>query len=158
MKSMKKHLVLPVALFTFAACHESKVPEEKNQTASEPPQQTEVAAADAKQISQPCVIFYSPDSIQLEKLKKENGEEAFYTIADDNQNYMADARIFLEGKGVKIIEPAGGKISFHSKNGGATTIDLSDPKYNWETWLYDGNKLNKIDITDIENEYKKYMK
>jgi hypothetical protein len=156
MKSMKKHLLLPVAIFTLAACQESKTPEEKEPTAAAPPQPT--AAANGEQISHPCVVFYSPDSIQLEKLKKENGEEAFYTMADDHQNNMADARIFLEGKGVKILEPGNGKISFHSPSGNATTLDLSGSKYNWEAWIYDGSKLHKIDVTNIENEYKKYMK
>lgn len=157
MKAMKNQLLLPIALFTFAACHESKIPEEKMETAAAPPQPT-VSAAGAEKISHPCAILYSPDSAQLAKLKKENGEEAFFTIADDNSNYMADARIFLEGKGVKIMEPTGGKMHFLSKTGNATTIDLSDPKYNWEAWIYDGNKLSKIDLTDIENEYKKYMR
>lgn len=157
MKTMKTQLLLPIALFTFAACHESRRPEEPVETAAAPPQPS-VSAAGAEKVSHPCAIFHSPDSSQLEKLKKENGEEAFYTLADDNQNYMADARVFLEGKGIKIMEPSGGKINFQSKTGNATIIDLSDPKYNWEAWLYDGNKLNKIDVTDIENEYKKYMK
>ena len=71
---------------------------------------------------------------------------------------MADARIFLEGKGIKIIEPGKGKISFQSKSGQATALDLNDPKYGWEAWWYDGSKLQKIDVTDIENAYKRYMK
>lgn len=157
MKTMKKHLLLPVALFTLAACHESKVAEEQTATAAAPPSSSDVPAG-AERISQPCAVLYAPDSIQLEKLKKENGEEAFYTMADDNQNYMADARIFLEGKGIKVMAPNGGKLHFESKSGHATTLDLNDPKYNWEAWLYDGNKVNKIDLTDIENEYLKYMK
>lgn len=157
MKAMKNQLLLPIALFTFAACHESRKPTEKIETAAAPSEPT-VSAAGAEKVSHPCAILYSPDSAQLAKLKKENGEEAFFTIADDNSNYLADARIFLEGKGVKIMEPTSGKMHFQSKTGNATTIDLSDPKYNWEVWLYDGNKLNKIDVTDIENEYKKYMK
>ncbi|MBO9728377.1 MAG: hypothetical protein J7623_07030 [Chitinophaga sp.] len=155
MKTMRKHLLLPVALLTLAACHESKVTEEHTATAAAPPSDI---PADAEKISQPCAILYAPDSARLEKLKKENGEEAFYTMADDNQNYLADARMFLEGKGVKIMAPNGGKLHFESKSGHTTTIDLSDPKYNWEAWLYDGNKVNKIDLTNIENEYLKYMK
>ncbi|MBS0027136.1 hypothetical protein ACTJJ0_11405 [Chitinophaga sp. 22321] len=158
MKSMKKHLVLPVAFLTLAGCHNGKAPEEQEQTASAPPLQNTGEHEAATKISHPCVVFYSPDSIQLEKLKKENGEEAFYTLADDNQNYMADARAFLEGKGIKIIEPGKGKISFQSKSGQAAMLDLNDPKYSWESWWYDGNKLHKIDMTDIEKAYKQYMK
>ena len=71
---------------------------------------------------------------------------------------MADARAFLEGKGIKIIEPGKGKISFQSKSGQAAMLDLNDPKYSWESWWYDGNKLHKIDMTDIEKAYKQYMK
>ncbi len=156
MKTMKKHLILPVTLLTFAACHESKTPEEKVPTDAAPPAQT--ITESASQIKDPCAILHTPDSIQLEHLKKDNGEEAFYTINEDYQNYMADARAFLEEKGVKIIEPTGGKISFHAAKGGATTLNLSDVKYNWEMWLFDGDKLHKVDIMDIENEYKKYMK
>jgi hypothetical protein len=162
MISMKKNLLLPVVFFTFTACHESKKPaENQTPTATAPPVQQEAATTVAdnhSQISTPCAIFYSPDSIQLEKLKKDNGEEAFYTIADDYQNYMADARIFLEGKGLKILEPTRGKINFLSKNSNKTTLNLSDIQYNWEIWLFDGNTLHKADVTDIENEYDKYMK
>ncbi|HEY8958649.1 hypothetical protein [Chitinophaga sp.] len=156
MKTMKKYLILPVTLLTFAACHESKTPEEKVSTDAAPPVQT--VAASASQITHRCAVLHTPDSIQLEHLKKDNGEEAFYTINDDYQNYMTDARAFLEEKGVKIIEPAGGKISFRSAKGDATTLNLSDVKYNWEMWLFDGDQLHKVDIMDIENEYKKYMK
>ncbi|PSL48246.1 hypothetical protein CLV51_1021111 [Chitinophaga niastensis] len=165
MMPMKKHLLLPVVFFAFTACHESKAPIE-NSTATAPPPQETPAKQDAvanateskSQISTPCAIFYSPDSIQLAKLKKDNGEEAFYTIADDYQNYMTDARIFLEGKGVKILEPTGGKISFLSKSGSKTTLNLSDIKYSWEVWLFDGNALHKADVTDFEDEYHRYMK
>lgn len=156
MKTMKTHLILPVALFTFAACHESKIPEEKVETAAAPPATPVTESAD--QITHPCAVFHVPDSLQLEKLKKDNGEEAFYTINEDYQNYMTDAHAFLEEKGVKIIEPAGGKITFHAAKGGATTLNLSDVKYNWEMWLFDGEQLHKIDVMDIEKEYKKYMK
>jgi len=156
MKTMKNYLILSAALFTFYACHESKIPEEKISTDAAPPVQT-VTESDS-QITRPCAILHTPDSIQLEQLKKDNGEEAFYTINEDYQSYMTDARAFLEGKGVKIIEPAGGKISFHSAKGNPATLNLSDVKYNWEMWLFDGDQLHKIDVMDIENEYKKYMK
>ncbi|NLU96049.1 hypothetical protein [Chitinophaga sp. Ak27] len=157
MKTIKKHLILPVvALSAFTACHDTKAPEEKVHTAFAPPQQA--AVENEATITHPCAVLYSPDSIKLEKLKKDNGEEAFYTIADDNQNYMADARNFLEGKGVNILEPASGKLTFHSPKNHPTELDLNDKKYNWEIWLYDGNKLHKVDVTDIENEYAKYMK
>lgn len=156
MKTMKKHLILPLALITFYACQERKIPEEKIPTDAAPPVQA--VTESANQITRPCAILHTPDSIQLEHLKKDNGEEAFYTINEDYQNYMTDARAFLEEKGVKIIEPAGGNISFHSAKGSAATLNLSDVKYNWEMWLFDGDKLHKIDIMDIENEYKKYMK
>ncbi|WP_089900359.1 hypothetical protein [Chitinophaga arvensicola] len=156
MKTMKKHLLLPVAFFTLAACHESKIQEEKVTTDAAPPAHPVTETAD--QITRPCAVFHYPDSMQLEKLKKDNGEEAFYTINEDYQSYMTDAHAFLEQKGLKIIEPAGGKIIFHSAKGSVSTLNLSDVKYNWEMWLFDGDTLHKVDVMDIENEYKKYMK
>ncbi|WP_420982347.1 hypothetical protein [Chitinophaga sp. 30R24] len=160
MKTMKKHLFLSVAFLTLMACHDSETTDEKEPTTAAPIVAATVAVTDAntQQITQPCAVFYSPDSAQLAKLQIDNGEEAFYTIADDYQNYMADARLFLEDKGLKIMEPTGGKISFRAKNGQVTTLNLGDLKYNWEVWLFDGNQLHKVDVTDIENEYKQYMK
>ncbi|WP_349317358.1 hypothetical protein [Chitinophaga sp. MM2321] len=158
---MKKHRLLPVLFFIFAGCQESNAPVE-NKTESAPttldaPAPNPASATDANtlQITEPCAIFYSPDSTKLEKIKKENGEEAFYTIADDNQNYLTDSRVFLESKGVKIVDVTDGIISFRLNNGSTTVINLNDEKYRWEALLFDGNALHRMDITDIESSYNK---
>lgn len=163
MYSMKNHYLFPAVFLAVMACQEKKAPAESTDSAppvqeSTTPKPVAAAASNALVLSEPCAVFYSPDTSKLEKLKKENGEEAFYTIADDNQNYMADSHIFVESKGLKIVDPEGGTINFRGKNGSITTINLDDAKYSWAVFLFDGNTVNKIDITDIEGEYAKYMK
>ncbi|WP_147243518.1 hypothetical protein [Chitinophaga flava] len=162
MYPMKNRYLFPISFLAIVACHETKTPVESTDAA--PPAQEAAKAGNATtasntlQITEPCAVFYSPDSIKLEKIKKENGEEAFYTITDDNLNYFADSNIFLESKGVKTVTAQKGKISFTSKDGKTTTINLNDEKYTWEVFLFNGKTVTNADISDIENEYEKYMK
>lgn len=148
-----RYLLLPVVL--LAACQEAKPIEEKKHEATEAAPVADHSAT--THITTPCAILYSPDSIQLERLKKEAGEEAFFTISEDYQNYISDAKIFLEDKGVKIIEATSGKLSFEGKGKEPVVLNLSDTKYDWNAWYFNGKELKKIDLTDIEEEYRRVM-
>ena len=50
-----------------------------------------------------CAILVYPTDIQIEEMKKENGELDFYTIADDNQYYQATAIRIIDSIGIKKI-------------------------------------------------------
>lgn len=148
MYRLKNRILLTVALLALMACHQT--PDTTESTDAAPPAHAAVSV-----ISEPCAIFYAPDSHKVEKLKQENGEEGFYALSNDNENCISDCHDFLENKALKSITAPGGKITFRRQDGGTTVIDLDDPKYTWEVFLFDGKKVTNIDITDIESEYQK---
>jgi hypothetical protein len=151
MYRLKNRCLLPVALLALMACHQT--PDTTDTTDAAPPAHTTVRV-----ITEPCVVFYSPDARKQEKLKQENGEEGFYALANDNENCLSDCRDFLQNKTLRPVDAEGGKITFRHQDGGATVIDLDDPKYTWEVFFFDGKKVTNIDITDIESEYNKVFK
>lgn len=148
MYRIKSCSLLTIALLALVACHQQPATTESTDTA--PPIHAAIGM-----ISEPCAVFYAPDSNKLEKLKQENGEEAYYALADDNETCIEDCHAFLQDKTLKTLTAAGGKITFRHQNGGTTVINLDDEKYTWEVFLFDGKKVTNIDITDIESEYKK---
>ncbi|WP_160715322.1 hypothetical protein [Chitinophaga solisilvae] len=163
MYTMKQPGLLAIVMLFLVACHTKK--EHVVQTAAAPPTEQDAAtnfntAANSGDliITEPCAVFYSPDTAKLEKLKKENGEEAFYSIADDNINALTDSRTFLDSKGVKIVDATTGKITFRMKDGSITTINLQDEKYGWEVLLFNGHKVTDIDIANVEKEYDRLLK
>lgn len=148
MYRLKNRYLLTVALITLMACHQT--PDTHQSTDAAPPAHTAVSV-----ISEPCAVFYTPDHHKQEKLKQENGDEGFYALANDSENCISDCQDFLQNKALKSITAEGGKITFRHQDGGSTVIDLDDPKYTWEVFLFDGKKVTNIDITDIESEYQK---
>ncbi|MCW3485866.1 hypothetical protein [Chitinophaga nivalis] len=155
---MKKHYLLPVLCYAMVACHEPEKAVENSIGA--PPLAAAVGniAGNAMQLSGPCAVIYTPDSVQTAALKQEEGEEAFYSIAEDYESQLADATAFLEQKGIKTIHPQGGIVQFRSQEGNNIALDLNDKNFSWEIWLFDGKALHNINVADFENEYRKYFK
>lgn len=150
MYRLKNRCLLPVALLALMACHQT--PGTPESTDAAPPAHAAVSV-----ITEPCAVVYAPSAHKLEKLKEENGEESFYALASDSENCISDCQDFLQNKAFKTITADGGKITFRHRNGGTTVINLDDPQYTWEVFLFDGNKVTNIDITDIESEYGKVI-
>lgn len=50
-----------------------------------------------------CAILIFPNDKQIEELKKVNGGDDFYTIADDNQYYQGTAIGIIDSIGIKTI-------------------------------------------------------
>ncbi|NLR66876.1 hypothetical protein HGH92_21385 [Chitinophaga varians] len=148
MYRLKNRSLLTVALLTLMACHQTPATHESTDAA--PP-----AHATMRVISEPCAVIYTPNHHKQEKLKQENGDESFYALANDSETCISDCQDFLQNKAFKSVTAEGGKITFRHQDGGTTIIDLDDPKYTWEVFLFDGKKVTNIDITDIESEYQK---
>jgi len=68
-------------------------------------------------VNQVCAVLFHPDSVGIEKLKKENNEEDFYTIADDNLYYIAGAREYLEERSIRTIDTNKRFLRFIKING-----------------------------------------
>lgn len=152
---MKRYYFFPFVLLAFAGCQSAATApvaakDTITVTAAPVPQQH----ARAVVIEEACAVICTPDNRKLELLKKENGEEGFYTISDDNNYYLANARSFLENKGIRLMEVSSGLLQFKQQNGTFTSIQLDDEQYGWEIFLFNGRTAPvKADITDIEGSF-----
>ncbi|WP_144695860.1 hypothetical protein [Chitinophaga vietnamensis] len=156
---MKTPHLLAAGILLLGACQHPHAPELPTANAA-PAASVKTVAEDPKalKITRRCAVFYAPDEHKLAKLKKENGEEAFYTIADDNQHYLSDSRQFLADKGIEIVDATNGALSFRPTGGKPQQLNLDEEQYNWGVLIFDGKSVHKADITNIEGEYEKYLK
>ena len=105
------------------------------------------------------VIFF-PDSLKIEKEKKEIGEENFYVGADDWLFYNYHSTIFLDSCKLKIIHTKHEKyLKFVSINNHITMINLDSLPKLFGTYFFRTDSLPKlIDELNTEKEYYDYFK
>ena len=65
--------------------------------------QGKVNGNDVQTISETSVLIVNPTEEQIEEMKKEYGEEDFYTVADDASFYQANAISLIDSVGVKSV-------------------------------------------------------
>ena len=65
--------------------------------------QGKVNGNDVQTISESAVLVVNPTDEQIEEMKKEYGEDDFYTIADDASFYQSNALMLIDSLGVKKI-------------------------------------------------------
>ncbi|WP_205504610.1 hypothetical protein [Rufibacter psychrotolerans] len=111
-------------------------------------------------ISQKAGIFISPDSVQIESLKKENGEEDFYTVADDNSYFEHEASEYLKEKKFRIVYPTKRYIKFISKNHEFYFDTKAKAARGWTAILFSPEKgaPKIINPADIDLEFQEYLK
>lgn len=111
-------------------------------------------------VSESAGIFISPDSLQIDKMKKSNGEETFYIIADDNIYYEYEASEFLKEKNIKVINPATRYIKFIAKGKEFYFDTKSQASIGWTAVLFSPSKPAPkiINPVDIEQEFEEYFK
>ncbi|MBB6609508.1 hypothetical protein H7F15_00525 [Pontibacter sp. Tf4] len=105
-------------------------------------------------------IFISPDTIEIERLKQEYGEEDFYTAADDNLYYEYEATEFLKKKGVKTIYPNTRYLKFKTGSGQEYFFDTKPAgSHKWYLILFDPSKDHPalISAINITEDYSKYF-
>ena len=93
-------------------------------------------------------------------MKKDFGEEDFYTIADDNIYFESEADEFLEQKKVKVVYPNTRYLKFISATSKEFCIDTkSKSKPGWFTILFDPNRESPILVhpIDIVEDYERYF-
>jgi hypothetical protein len=56
---------------------------------------------DVQTISENSILIVNPTDAQIEEMKKEYGEDDFYTIADDASFYQSNAIMLIDSMGVK---------------------------------------------------------
>lgn len=120
---------------------------------------TSIPANDFTLITEKAGIFISPDTVEIERLKQEYGEEDFYTAADDNLYYEYEADKHLEQKGIKTIYPKTRYLKFKTSSGKEYFFDTKpESGPNWYLMLFDPSKnypviISTIDIVEEHNKY-----
>lgn len=116
------------------------------------------ANTDTLMVTQNAAVFYEPDSLQMERRKKEVGEEAFYIGADDYLFYLNETYKYLEKKNLPVLLSQNKKyLKFVGNDSKATLIKLDTLPELWGVFFFDNTKApQQIDLTMIEEEYKSY--
>lgn len=103
-------------------------------------------------------VSYIPDSLKLEKMKQELGEDDFYTMSDDANYYQSEAAGILEGSKLAVRYVKDTKYIKFINNMGKSQIVKTDTLSLFNLFLFDRDKLPRmIDITDTDAEYDRYF-
>jgi hypothetical protein len=115
---------------------------------------------DTLTIDRKAAVFYSPDSIQIEKRKKEIGEDGFYVGADDYLNYLQTSQDFLDSVKLPIIDAKDKKyLKFILDDKSQTVIKLDTLPELWGIYFFNpGKKEALVNITMIYEEYNNYFR
>jgi len=116
------------------------------------------ANTDTLVVTQNAAVFYEPDSLQMERRKKEVGEENFYIGADDYLFYLNETYEYLEKENLPILLTQNKKyVKFVGADSKATLIKLDTLSELWGVFFFDIKKApQQVDMTMIEEEYKSY--
>ena len=116
--------------------------------------------SDTLTINRKAAVFYSPDSIQIAKRKKEIGEENFYVGADDYLYYLHTSYDFLDSVKLPILDAKDKKyLRFIRDNKSQTIIRLDTLPELWGIYFFNPGKKEKlVDMLDISEEYNSYFR
>lgn len=117
------------------------------------------ANSDTLFISQTCAVIVIADSIQIEKRKKELGQD-FYIGADDYVFYLNETKTYFDSLKLKTINCTGKKfLKFLYADNKQELLNLTNLDELWQVYLFDPKrKSKKVDMTIIDEEYKNYFK
>ena len=115
---------------------------------------------DTLTIDKRTAVFYQPDSLQIEKRKKEVGVQDFMAGADDYIYSINTSSEYLEKQGLKVLDAKSKRfLKFVSADKKVQLVKLDTLPELWGICLFDPNKKPYYaDMTMIEDEYKKYYK
>ncbi len=106
-------------------------------------------------INENCAIIIEMRDENIEEKKKE-GEENFYTAADDYMFYQASALEFLVKKKTKIVTPKVRYLIFVMTDG--KEIYLDTKAMGWKWILFSPESQPKVTYpANMENDYKEYF-
>ncbi|MFD1257214.1 hypothetical protein ACFQ3S_10430 [Mucilaginibacter terrae] len=144
-----------------------KLPQKVNIKPVEPKSQSNTIATkkdslneDTLMINSKSAVIYQPDSLTIERLKIKMGEEAFYTVADDHNFYIATSIEQLEKIKLPILNSKGKKfIQFTAVDKKPFLMRIDTIKGLGNIYLFEpGKQPYKADITSMDTEAKAYYK
>ena len=163
---MTKPTSILLYIFLFTSCinndHAGKILQQPTVESSGKVKDTlaTVANFDTLIIDRKAAVFYSPDSIQIEKRKKEIGEDDFYVGADDYLNYLQTSQDFLVSVKLPILDAKDKKyLKFIINDKSQTVIKLDTLPELWGIYFFNPGKKEKlVDMTMIYEEYNNYFR
>lgn len=110
-------------------------------------------------VDRQAAVFIEPDSIRIEKQKKQVAEEVFYTGADDYVFYMSIAHAFLDSVKLTTLNTKDKKfVKFVRADKAEQLIDIDKLPELWSIYFFDpAKKAKQINMTMIDDEYKNYF-
>lgn len=109
-------------------------------------------------ITQPVALIVTPSKSLIAKYQKENSEEDYNTIVDDDVYYLSQSEQYLDSvKANKIRVKSVGVIRFKTSAGKTYTMRLDTIFFG--VILFNGkDKPISADIVEIQPDYYRYMK
>ena len=104
-------------------------------------------------------VFYSPDSLQMDRRMKQAGEENFRQGADDYLYYLNTSAEYLEKEGIPVLDAQPSRyLKFILSGADSQIIHLDTLPDLWGLYLFEpGKRPHYADITEIEKEYDSYF-
>jgi hypothetical protein len=115
--------------------------------------------SDTLTVDKRAAVFYDPDTMQIEKRKKQIGEQDFQTGLDDYAYYINESITFLEQNHLQVLRTDDKNfIRFVRDNGDVRLIKKDTLPDLWGIFLFDpGKDVYQADILDMEKEYHTYF-
>jgi hypothetical protein len=139
------NLLFTIFLLVITSCKESKKDTVKNDSTN--------AGIDQYNVEQDsAIVFLYPTDNEIKKIKKERGEDNFYTIADDENFYQAKIEEILDLKNYKIVNTDKRFIKFNAD----VVFDKNSNENKWSVIIF--KKGNKLEVTSSVELYQKLNK
>lgn len=136
------NLLFIISLLIITSCKENK--DKKNTVKNS---STSIDQYNIEQDS--AIVFLYPTDDEIKKLKKEKGEDDFYTIADDENFYQAKIEEILDTKNYKTANTDKRFIKFNTD----VVFDKNSNKNKWSVIIF--KKGNKLEVTSSVELYQK---
>jgi hypothetical protein len=147
---------IKISSLLFISCSNQapKYPKENNTTpvTKAAPGKPQGSFSDTLTIAFPSAVFFSPDSIQLEKIKSITDPAGFESMTHENFFLMRNAKLEIKKNrpGIKIMEVNKFRyLLFKKIETGNTCIDLDSIPDSFGLFLFDGKKTPLL--TDMAN-------
>lgn len=123
------------------------------------PQVAKIENKDTLIINTKCALRVDLSTVQLDRLHKKYGDEAFYSGADDNVYYSSVADSIIAANHLALIANKQQKyVKFIRSNGLSTLIKIDTLPQPANYYFFEPFKEPYCpDITSIEDEFKKYF-
>ncbi len=99
-------------------------------------------------IDRKSIIEIAPDSLAIEKLKKEMGEDDFYTIAGDWAYYQAQLGALSDSLNINFISTEKRRVEIRTPNK-TVRFDADTASKPWNYFYFDGEKLSRKSIFEL---------